>query len=78
LGYIALRFTAPDFSECFLYGSLIVKIDFDRAADAAKPGAELEDQQADADAENEMVVAANDNGLRWPLIRFPEGWYASF
>lgn len=55
-----------------------MKIDFDRAADAAKPGAELEDQQADADAENEMVVAANDNGLRWPLIRFPEGWYASF
>ena len=21
--------------------------------------------------------AANDNGTRWPLISFPEGWYAA-
>jgi hypothetical protein len=66
------------FNECFLYGSLIMQIDFELAADTAKVDAEAKDQQTDPGAENEMVVAGNDNGLRWPLIPFPEGWYASF
>jgi hypothetical protein len=71
-------YCAKNISECFLYGSLIMQIDFDLAADAAKVGAEPKDQQIDPDAENETVVAANDDGLRWPLIPFPKGWYASF
>jgi hypothetical protein len=28
-------------------------------------------------AHNRPVEAANDNGLAWPLIPFPDGWHAS-
>lgn len=78
-GTLLPEFFAPKrFSECFLYGSLIMQIDFDLAGDAAKISAELKDQQTAPEADKETLVAANDNGLRWPLILFPEGWYASF
>ncbi|MBV9460175.1 MAG: hypothetical protein JO141_22045 [Bradyrhizobium sp.] len=55
-----------------------MQIDFRATADAAMVAAELKDYQTDREVEQEPVVAVNDNGLRWPLIPFPEGWYASF
>jgi hypothetical protein len=39
---------------------------------------ELSDQQANPETDNERAVAANDNAMRWPLVPFPEDWYASF
>ena len=54
-----------------------MQIDFEAAADVAEIDAELNDQRTDTEADNDPVVAANDNRLHWPLILFPEGWYAS-
>lgn len=34
-------------------------------------------QRVDSDKDRESAVIANDNGVRWPLITFPEDWYAS-
>jgi len=54
-----------------------MQIDFEAAADVAEIDAELNDQRTDNETDNDPVVAANDNGLHWPLIPFPEGSYAS-
>ena len=54
-----------------------MRIYFEVAADVAESGAKLKDQQSGAKRGDEPVVA-NDNGLRWPFIPFPDGWYASF
>ena len=73
--FIALK----GFNECFPYGSLIMQVDFDvPVADVTAAGIEASNQKADTETDNEQTVAANDNGTRWPLVPFPEGWYASF
>jgi hypothetical protein len=51
--------------------------DFEVAVDVEAISADPKDQQADAVPGNKPVVAANDNGLRWLLIPFPEDWYTS-
>ena len=56
-----------------------MQVDLDvPAADVVAIGIELSDQQADPETDNERAIAANDNGMRWPLVPFPEDWYASF
>jgi hypothetical protein len=55
-----------------------MQTDFDAAVDVAAIGVELTNRQTVPEADNEAAVAANDNGLRWPFIPFPEDWYASF
>ena len=59
-----------------------MQVDFDvPAADVATIRVEAPSQKAALKKENEQTdktVAANDNGIRWSLVRFPEGWYASF
>jgi len=54
-----------------------MKIHIGMAAEVAESGAKPNNQRTKAEADNEPLVAANDNALRWPLIPFPEGWCAS-
>jgi hypothetical protein len=53
-----------------------MQIRFDAVVDAREVCVEPQNQW-DAEASKEPIVAANDNGLHWPPIPFPEGWYAS-
>jgi hypothetical protein len=53
--------------------------EFDRLLDAVRIAIEpapREDFLAYRQTLHEQPKAANDNGLAWPLVPFPEGWHA--
>ncbi len=55
-----------------------MQINFQRAVNVVSiVFEEAFEKQPDDQSDKQPIVAANDNGLRWPLIPFPGEWYAS-
>jgi hypothetical protein len=56
------------------------EVEFDRLLEAVRMAIEpapQDDFLAHPPTLHEEPKAANDNGLAWPLIPFPEGWNAA-
>lgn len=53
-----------------------MQIYFKSAPDVAADAKPI-DPQPDLQTDNEPAVPANDNGLQWPFVSFPEDWCAS-
>ena len=54
------------------------EVEFDRLLEAVRMAIEpQEDFLVEPHKSGESPKAANDNQSAWPLIPFPEGWYAA-